>query len=70
MAYINQTLIKQYHRPSPVEFIEYLCIILQLIIMTGAYLDAFTFVFEEIEVFEDRPKVVGVVFAFLPGIAR
>jgi len=37
--------------------------------MAGAYLDAFTFVFEEVEVFEDRPEVVGVVFAFLPGIA-
>lgn len=37
--------------------------------MAGAYLDAFAFIFEEIEVFEDRPEVIGVVFSFLPGIA-
>jgi len=37
--------------------------------MDGAYLDALAFVLEEIEVFEDRPEVIGVVFSFLPGIA-
>jgi len=37
--------------------------------MAGTYLDAFAFVFKEIEVFEDRPEVISVIFSFFPGIA-
>lgn len=36
---------------------------------TRAYFDAFAFVFEEIEVFEDRSEVICIVLAFFPRIA-